>query len=321
MLNNPPVVSCPGNISQPSDPNVCGAVVSFLATATGTPAPTITYSKNPGTVFPIGTTNVLVTATNTCGTSTCTFSVTVTGPSVSIAPVYAVPAPGGVANAIYKTYGPQSLNLTASFSGAANPVYSWSGPSISGATNGATINVAPTTPGTYTYTVTVNSASGCAVSATSLVKVYNISCGGNKVSLCQSSTTTTICVGPGWVPNYLANGYTLGACGSITGSNMITGDEVDFPVAESTPGTTANMDFRVTVDPNPTTTSFRLQVSTSGKDPVQLRIIDNTGRVLTVLNNVPVGFPVSIGGNFSAGLYFLEVIQGANRKVLKLVKL
>jgi hypothetical protein len=72
----PPVISCPEDIIANNAAGQCGAVVNFAATATGT-TPVITYSQNPGTFFPVGTTQVTATAVNSCGTATCTFTVTV----------------------------------------------------------------------------------------------------------------------------------------------------------------------------------------------------------------------------------------------------
>jgi hypothetical protein len=77
-VNPSPTISCPANVTVNSQPGICGAVVNYpAATATGIPAPTITYSIPPGSVFPVGTTTVTATATNICGTATCTFTVTV----------------------------------------------------------------------------------------------------------------------------------------------------------------------------------------------------------------------------------------------------
>ncbi len=56
----------------------CSAIVTYApATATGSPTPTITYSQASGTSFPGGTTTVTATATNSCGSTSCTFTVTV----------------------------------------------------------------------------------------------------------------------------------------------------------------------------------------------------------------------------------------------------
>jgi len=76
-VNQPPTITSPGNQTAANAAGQCGAAVSFAATATGSPAPTLTYSQNPGTVFPVGVTTVTATATNACGSTNTTFTVTV----------------------------------------------------------------------------------------------------------------------------------------------------------------------------------------------------------------------------------------------------
>jgi hypothetical protein len=319
-VNKAPVVTCPANITVPSDQGQCGAIVNYpAATVTGTLTPAVNYSKPSGSFFPGGTTTVTVTATNSCGTSSCTFTVTVNAPVVTIPPVYAVPPPGGAPNVIYKTYGPQSLNLTANVAGgAATATYSWNGPSIVGSTTGQTINVAPTAVGSYVYNVSVSS-NGCTSTATTTVKVYNISCGGNKVSLCQTSTTTTICLGAGWVPGYLANGYTLGACGSIVGTTIEPG-EVSSNGNEPTGVAVSADKFEVVVSPNPSQIDFRIQVRSASNSLIRVRLFDDAGRVLEVVENGSSAGVITVGRKLPAGTYFAEVMQGENKKVVKLVK-
>ncbi|MCK4342298.1 MAG: HYR domain-containing protein [Phycisphaerae bacterium] len=91
--NEPPVVTCPADITQNNDPGVCEASVTFAATATDNCSYTIKYEiesdpiGNPGVFdleitspysFPVGMTTVLVTATDPAGlTDTCTFTVTI----------------------------------------------------------------------------------------------------------------------------------------------------------------------------------------------------------------------------------------------------
>jgi len=78
-----PVITCPAPITVGTDNGVCTASVVFAATWTGVPDPTVTYTipvVGPiasGYNFPKGTTIVTATATNSCGTDICTFSVTV----------------------------------------------------------------------------------------------------------------------------------------------------------------------------------------------------------------------------------------------------
>ncbi len=91
--NEPPVVACPSNITEDNDLGVCEASVMFAATATDNCSYTIKYEIEsdpigaPGVfdfeitspyTFPVGTTTVLVTATDPAGlTDTCTFTVTI----------------------------------------------------------------------------------------------------------------------------------------------------------------------------------------------------------------------------------------------------
>jgi len=77
--NEAPVVSCPGAITQDSDPGVCEAVVSFTPTADDNCGiASVVSVPASGSVFPVGTTTVTVTATDTAGnTDVCTFDVTI----------------------------------------------------------------------------------------------------------------------------------------------------------------------------------------------------------------------------------------------------
>ncbi|MFQ3326606.1 MAG: hypothetical protein ACI8YC_001244, partial [Salibacteraceae bacterium] len=73
-----PEVICPENIEVDSTVGECGAVVNFTASETvGNPESVITYSQDSGTYFPVGDTNVTLTATNLVDSSTCTFTITV----------------------------------------------------------------------------------------------------------------------------------------------------------------------------------------------------------------------------------------------------
>src|SRR4030095_15750292 len=78
IVNAPPVITCPANITKQTDPGLCSAVVNFTATATDTEPVTVRCTPPSGTAFPKGTTTVQCTATDTVGaTDTCSFTVTV----------------------------------------------------------------------------------------------------------------------------------------------------------------------------------------------------------------------------------------------------
>jgi hypothetical protein len=76
----PPVLNCPANITVNAGQGQCGANVTYTVTATDncTANPTITYSQNSGTLFPVGTTTVNVSAKDANNNmSNCSFTVTV----------------------------------------------------------------------------------------------------------------------------------------------------------------------------------------------------------------------------------------------------
>ena len=87
-VNTRPVLSCPANIIVNNTTGLCSGLATYTPSATGTPAATISYTftgattgSGPGTgsgsTFNLGVTNVTITATNTCGTVKCSFTVTV----------------------------------------------------------------------------------------------------------------------------------------------------------------------------------------------------------------------------------------------------
>jgi hypothetical protein len=84
-----PVITCPGNMTVSSNTKGCRALVSFAATATGMPSPTISYKigNTPITSpyeFSKGTTTVTATASNgVLPDAACTFTVTVVCGSVT----------------------------------------------------------------------------------------------------------------------------------------------------------------------------------------------------------------------------------------------
>jgi hypothetical protein len=79
--------------------------------------------------------------------------------------------------------------------------------------------------------------------------------------------------------------------------------------------------FKVTVAPNPSTTDFKIKVESNSNELINIRIIDAMGRVMGTITGVQKGSMVTLGGNYRGGSYFAEVVQGANHKTVKLIKL
>ncbi|MEZ4817110.1 MAG: HYR domain-containing protein [Flavobacteriaceae bacterium] len=82
VIGDPPVISCPANITADNAAGQCGAVVNFAAVAVDTEdgniSGSIVYTPDTGSFFPVGTTTVTASVTDSDGnTATCTFDVTV----------------------------------------------------------------------------------------------------------------------------------------------------------------------------------------------------------------------------------------------------
>jgi hypothetical protein len=77
--------------------------------------------------------------------------------------------------------------------------------------------------------------------------------------------------------------------------------------------------MEVKVFPNPTATSFNLQVSNTGSKEVKVNIKDLQGRVIKSF--VTTTFKSNnIGNELNAGVYMVEVLNGEEKKVVRLVK-
>jgi hypothetical protein len=77
--NTAPIIVCPANITVNAPSGTCSAAVSFTVNASDNcSVPTVVTSKASGSVFSLGTTTVVATATDAAGnTSSCSFTVTV----------------------------------------------------------------------------------------------------------------------------------------------------------------------------------------------------------------------------------------------------
>ena len=78
--------------------------------------------------------------------------------------------------------------------------------------------------------------------------------------------------------------------------------------------------LELTAWPNPSQSVFQIRVrSTDPGSKISVRITDMSGRVITA-RQVSSGQIITAGSNFIAGMYIVEVMQGDQRKSMKLVK-
>ena len=101
----------------------------------------------------------------------------------------------------------------------------------------------------------------------------------------------------------------------------ITSGALGRVTAEGIAGSTVDGLFDVSTFPNPFGSSFRLNMNTSGDEPVSVKIFDMLGKLVgdasiqhNELDNV------EIGNDLAPGVYCIVVTQGMNEKKLRVIK-
>lgn len=82
----------------------------------------------------------------------------------------------------------------------------------------------------------------------------------------------------------------------------------------------ASKAFAISGYPNPSRSSFSLQIDGAANQDVTVKVTDATGRLVEQRTNIAANQVLQIGNTYKAGLYYVEVTQGAERKQAKLVK-
>jgi hypothetical protein len=83
----------------------------------------------------------------------------------------------------------------------------------------------------------------------------------------------------------------------------------------------ATAGFNVKAFPNPSTSSFNLQLESDNlKDKINIRIVDLYGRTVEVIKGASSQQILKIGATYTPGIYFVEMIQGSRHKQIKLLK-
>ena len=224
--------------------------------------------------------------------------------NVSIPDAFALPA-GTLANTVYPAYAPaSSVTLEANVSGGTGPYnYMWS----TGATT-SSITVSPTSP--TTYTVNVTDLNGCpgSSSATKTVNVVNVS-GGNKgkqIVVCHNGKD--LAIGNAGVADHLLHGDMLGSC--VNGSVKVPFSAIAVQEPE----------LAINVLGNPSSNYFDIQIQGKVDDNIRLTVYDNLGRIVETKASLPSDKTVRLGNSYNSGLYFVEIVHGTQRQILKLVK-
>lgn len=80
-------------------------------------------------------------------------------------------------------------------------------------------------------------------------------------------------------------------------------------------------EFSLRAYPNPSTSQFTVQIESSNRnEKIEVRVMDLNGRVVEMFHNLSANQTLKLGGNYRPGMYVVEMIQGNERKQLKLIK-
>lgn len=294
-----PIITCPTNITQNATTGLCKALVN-VGTATATDNCTASASiiitgsrdddKPLNDYYPVGLTKITWKAKDAAGNkSTCVQRITVIDnqapviSGVSASPSILWPADHTMKTVTvnYSVTDNCSGNITTQLSVTSNEPISGTGPG----------DLAPDWQIINNHTVKLRAER----SPSGTGRVYTITITAKDGPGNTSIQTTTVLV-----PLNIATQPVITA---PTNNALATGLKVD-------------------VSPNPSSGDFRIQVTSNSKEPVTVRIMDITGVIKNVyLLNAKTNNTVLVGTNLPGGTYTAEIIQGNNRRIIKLVKL
>jgi hypothetical protein len=329
----PPTVSCkPARLSliggkaylKPADINYSSTDNCGIAS--------VSISPDTFTCANIGAQTVVLTVTDVNGNhASCTTVVNIDGskPGLSITSKFPFDStfvtqlhPTDTGH-IYLGYGLQSLNLTATATGAAPFKYLWSGTGLSCDTCPNTV-FKPVVPGTYSLSVRATNLFGCDTTASLTICVMDIRVPGsdNMVYVCHdprsydpddSVRTVALNVYVAAILLDFFPGDKLGSCGQTCGSAV--------RLAAKEPNLQAKKGLEVIAYPNPFTEGFHLKIQTIGNGPITLHLYSISGQLIETLSNLTNTEELSLGHDLADGMYFLEVQQAGFRKVVKVKKM
>ncbi len=286
----------------------------------------MTVSPNAFTCASIGANIVTLTVTDNHGnSSTCQSVVTVLGQKIScqITPGHSCSDnvfTGADLSTIYLGYGPQNVILNVSATGGSSFTYSWTGAGLS-CTTCANPVFTPSTAGMYTFTVTTTNNMGCNTTCSITICVLDVrvpkTCGS--VYLCHvppgnPANPQTLSISVNAVEAHLKNhaGDHLGQCNQVCG-NSREDEKISTVIDEME-------NFSVIAYPNPFSNAFHLQIESISTETISIRLYSITGQLLEAHDSVTPDKDITLGNNVPNGMYFLEIQQGQNKKVVKMQK-
>lgn len=234
--------------------------------------------------------------------------ITINSVVASIPTAFAYPT-GTAPFTVYFGWAPAgSITLTATpTSGTAPFTYAWS----TGSTTQSTTVTASLPAGSRNVSVTITDALGCSRTITQTIQVVDVRCGA-RVTVCaysRRSGYTTTCVATAQVATNLSNGATLGSCPATAAKQV-----APPPLEEK-----AKQPLVANAVPNPSPGYFTVLISGGSDEALQIRVTDAVGRLIESRLTTP-NASLRIGERYLPGIYFIELFQGKERVVLKVVK-
>jgi uncharacterized delta-60 repeat protein len=81
-----------------------------------------------------------------------------------------------------------------------------------------------------------------------------------------------------------------------------------------------NGNLQVSVFPNPSHQHFSLSIASTNDQPISLLVVDALGRLMESRAGLPSKGRLEVGQRYGPGIYYLQVVQGSNSQILRLVK-
>lgn len=326
-----PVMTCPANITMNNDSGLCSAVVTFnapLATDNCSGASVAqTGGPSSGSAFPIGTTTITYTATDSAGnTSSCSFDITVNDTE---APIVNCGANITTCAGVETMFGASATDLC---SGIDSLTYVLTGATTgSGNGNGqGSFNVGVTTI-TYTATDSSGNTSSCSFTVTATA-APTVTAGASATTVCVTDGVVTLTgtpaggtwTGPG------VTGNTFDPAAATNGNHQVTYSYTDSMGCVGTATITIvvnpctgveeqNALATMQVSPNPAGSSINILLSQQFAE-IEITLVQVNGQVvLNEKHSNTNGIAMDLSA-VASGIYFLTVKAGDEMRIVKIVR-
>lgn len=215
-----------------------------------------------------------------------------------------------------------SSNISCPTSGSATLLPVSSSTNAINSVTGYSINV--TLMQDATFTATITDANGCTTTRSISIHAEDVRCfagnsGNSKITICHQTGSTSkpcvkICVDETALADHLSHGDFIGACTQNctdpnNGLSMLSVAEAEI----------VNDLLKVKVWPVPTETEFTLSTETQSKEEILVRVFDINGRQV-YWSKGPATKQYRFGEMFVSGIYLVEVRQGKQKSVMKIIK-